>query len=314
MNMYRAYRLPATLCAAAVLLTAPAVLLAQQPETHSAPAAESRTEASYSIGLLMGRPLHTANLRSAQVSLTHLTQGVREALEGKEIDPEDAQAINAYFAAVRSSAGTLTPALKAQASHAIGLSMGERLREQHLTVQSLSLPQLGRGLNDALAGKEPTEDQERGMLGYLEHVRIVLAEGNHAKARAFLAANAKRPGVVTTASGLQYKIISPGHGVPPKKTDTVTVHYTGRLLDGTEFDGTDLRGNEPASFPVAGVIPGWQEALSLMKPGAKWTIYIPPQLAYDVNSPPPIPPGSLLVFNVELLKVSPGTATPATPH
>lgn len=316
MNKYQALRLPAALCAASLLITASGAALAMQPSgapaaspaPHSVPAA-SKAQASYSIGLLMGKPLHNANLRSGQISLPEITRGLHEALHGKEVDPAGEQAIDTYLGAVQKGSAA-TPAIKAQASHAIGLSMGQRLRDNHLSDESLSVAQLARGVNDSLGGKQPTEDQQRAMLGYLEKVQIALAEGNHAKARAFLAANAKKPGVVTTASGLQYKILSPGRGTPPKSTDTVTVHYTGRLLDGTEFDGTDLRGNQPASFQVSAVIQGWQEALSLMKPGARWTIYIPPELAYGTNSPPPIPPGSLLVFNVELLKVESGAATP----
>jgi len=104
--------------------------------------------------------------------------------------------------------------------------------------------------------------------------------------------------------------VTEGSGTPPKSTDEVTVNYKGSLLDGTEFDSSYKRG-QPATFPVNGVITGWQEALVLMKPGSKWELFIPPNLAYDVNSPPAIPPGSLLKFEVELIKVKqPAPATP----
>src|SRR5438270_271753 len=124
-------------------------------------------------------------------------------------------------------------------------------------------------------------------------------------------AAAEKPDVVTTASGLQYKVLNAGNGDSPKKTDEVTVNYRGSLINGTEFDSSYKRG-QPATFPVNGVIPGWTEALGLMKPGAKWELFVPPQLAYDMQSRPPIPPGSLLIFEVELLSVK-GAGTPAPP-
>jgi len=120
---------------------------------------------------------------------------------------------------------------------------------------------------------------------------------------AFLAANAKKDGVVTTASGLQYKVIKSGTGESPKKSDTVKVHYTGTLIDGTVFDSSVQRG-EPAVFPVGAVIPGWVEALQLMKVGDKWQLVIPANLAYGENSPSPaIPANSVLIFVVELLDI-----------
>jgi FKBP-type peptidyl-prolyl cis-trans isomerase FklB len=120
---------------------------------------------------------------------------------------------------------------------------------------------------------------------------------------AFLAENAKKEGVKTTASGLQYKVIKSGTGESPKSTDTVKVHYHGTLIDGTVFDSSVQRG-EPISFPVTGVIPGWVEALQLMKVGDKWQLFIPARLAYGERSPSPvIGPNSTLIFEVELLSI-----------
>ena len=118
--------------------------------------------------------------------------------------------------------------------------------------------------------------------------------------------NAKLPGVTTTASGLQYQVIEAGdaNSVSPVPGDRVTVHYRGRLIDGTEFDSSDAHA-QAATFSVNSVIKGWREALLLMKPKAKWRLFIPPELAYALNSPPAIPPGSALIFDVELLKVEP---------
>jgi FKBP-type peptidyl-prolyl cis-trans isomerase FklB len=120
---------------------------------------------------------------------------------------------------------------------------------------------------------------------------------------AFLAANAKKDGVTTTASGLQYKVLKSGMGETPKLSDTVKVHYQGTLIDGTIFDSSIQRG-QPISFPVGGVIAGWTEALQLMKVGDKWQLFIPARLAYGDQSPTPaIPPNSVLIFEVELLGV-----------
>jgi FKBP-type peptidyl-prolyl cis-trans isomerase len=130
-----------------------------------------------------------------------------------------------------------------------------------------------------------------------------LAQLNRAAARNLLAKNGKQSDVITTPSGLQYKVLSPGRGDSPRSTDLVTVNYRGTLLDGTEFDNSFKRG-QPPTFPVNRVIKGWQEALVLMKPGAKWELYIPPELAYDEKSVGPIPPGSLLKFEIELLSVN----------
>jgi FKBP-type peptidyl-prolyl cis-trans isomerase FklB len=120
---------------------------------------------------------------------------------------------------------------------------------------------------------------------------------------AFLAANAKKDGVTTTASGLQYKVLKSGTGASPKASDQVKVHYTGTTIDGNVFDSSVQRG-QPAVFPVNAVIPGWVEALQLMKVGDKWQLFIPARLAYGAQSPSPaIPANSVLIFEVELLDI-----------
>lgn len=124
------------------------------------------------------------------------------------------------------------------------------------------------------------------------------------KGQAFLQENAKKDGVKTTPSGLQYKVLTEGTGKSPKATDTVTVNYRGSLLDGTEFDSSYKRG-EPISFPLNRVIPGWTEGVQLMKEGAKYQFYIPANLAYGKQGTPggPIGPDETLIFDVELIKV-----------
>ena len=120
---------------------------------------------------------------------------------------------------------------------------------------------------------------------------------------AFLVANGKRDGVTTTSDGLEYKVIKSGAGATPKAANTVTVHYEGKLIDGTVFDSSIQR-DVPASFPVTGVIPGWVEALQLMKVGDTWQLAIPAALAYGDKSPSPqIPAGSTLVFQVQLISI-----------
>lgn len=121
---------------------------------------------------------------------------------------------------------------------------------------------------------------------------------------AFLNTNKSKPGVVTLPDGLQYKILTKGNGKKPTATDTVTVHYEGKLVDGTEFDSSYKRG-EPASFPVSAVIAGWTEALQLMPTGSTWELYIPASLAYgDQGAPPVIGPNQTLIFKVQLIDIN----------
>lgn len=127
---------------------------------------------------------------------------------------------------------------------------------------------------------------------------------NQAAGDAFLAANKKKPGVVTLPDGLQYKVLNKGTGAQPTTNDTVTVNYAGHLINGKEFDSSYKRG-EPATFPVTGVIPGWTEALQLMKVGSTWELYIPASLAYgEQGAPPSIGPNETLIFKVNLISIN----------
>jgi FKBP-type peptidyl-prolyl cis-trans isomerase FklB len=198
---------------------------------------------------------------------------------------------------------------EARASYSLGHKIGSDFKAQQIVVDP---DLLVRGLKDALNDKTPalTEEQRREALGALQKrvagrqqmVKNQLADKNLWEGRAFLNKNRQKPGVISSATGLQYKIIEPGAGRRPGLQDRVTVHYRGRLLDGTEFDSSYKRG-KPATFAVQGVIPGWTEALQMMKPGAKWQLFIPPELAYGKKGTPTIEPNSTLIFDVELLEV-----------
>lgn len=160
-------------------------------------------------------------------------------------------------------------------------------------------------IKDVLAAlqKKLTEKQEAERVEQ-EKKRVAEGEKNKTEGEAFLGENREREGVKTLPSGLQYKVLQEGTGDAPKASDTVTVHYKGTLVDGTEFDSSYKRG-QPATFPVDGVIKGWTEALQLMKEGAKWRIFLPPELAYGETGTPggPIGPNATLIFEVELISV-----------
>jgi FKBP-type peptidyl-prolyl cis-trans isomerase len=199
-----------------------------------------------------------------------------------------------------------------QASYLFGLTFGEQLHRFGITDQ-LSVDAVTRGMTEGLQGKKSTPADQQQLQAYVRSVVTAGVARNQAAAAQFLERNGHEKGVTTTASGLQYKIITAGDRKAPVvvPTDQVTVQYRGTLLDGSEFDSTYTRG-APMTFAVNGVIPGWQEALVLMKPGAKWQIFVPPALAYGANPQRGIPGGSLLKFEVELVSVKPGSA-PATP-
>lgn len=190
-------------------------------------------------------------------------------------------------------------------SYALGYQLGRDLAGTEVNNQALL-----QGLGDGRSGTEPKlgPDAMQGALATLEQrineqrakAQAEAAQKAAATGAAYLAENAKREGVVTTASGLQYKVITAGTGRAPTPDDTVTVHYRGTLVDGTQFDSSYDRG-EPASFPVGGVIPGWTEALQLMKEGAKYQLAIPPALAYGDRGPLA---GQVLLFDVELLGIA----------
>lgn len=197
-----------------------------------------------------------------------------------------------------------------QASYAIGLNIGRSLEADGLDVNAEALMQ---GIRDALAKAQPrlTEEQCRAAMnvfqreasGKMNERRRTEGDKNMREGQAFLQANKAKEGVVALPSGLQYKVLQSGQGPSPKLNDRVRVHYRGTLIDGTVFDSSVERG-EPAVFAVGGVIRGWTEALQKMKVGDKWTLFIPPDLAYGPQgAPPAIGPHAVLIFDVELLGI-----------
>ena len=202
---------------------------------------------------------------------------------------------------------------KDKVSYIIGQNIGRSFKQQGLTGDMIDLGKLRSGVEDALAGKEGPITQEQmaeimnafqqQLLAHSDSINKAKGADNLKIGQEFLAKNAKAEGVVTLPSGLQYKVLKEGKGDKPKATSMVTVHYTGTLIDGKEFDSSRKRG-QPATFPVNGVIAGWTEALQLMTPGAHWILYIPANLAYGERAAgPEIGPNSTLIFDVELLGV-----------
>jgi len=228
--------------------------------------------------------------------------------------------VNAIDAAETAPAkATTTPAApastmdaNAKMNYALGYQLGK-----DLTATELRSDALLKGVNDGRSGaKSQLSDAEmqaslqelqQQINGQRAKLQAAAAEKAKTDGQAYLAANAKKPGVKTTASGLQYRVLTPGKGRTPAPTDTVSVQYKGTLVDGTEFDSSYKRG-QPASFPVNGVIPGWTEALQLMQEGSKVELAIPPALAYGGEGPLA---NQVLLFEVELLSATPAAKAPA---
>ena len=194
-------------------------------------------------------------------------------------------------------------------SYAIGQQIGSSIKSQGIKVNTAVL---AASIDDVLKGtpsRLKPEEMQAAMVKMREGMMAKQeAEGkeNLAKGEKFLEENKKKPNVKVTASGLQYEVVSTGKGRSPKDTDVVKVHYKGTLIDGTQFDSSYDR-NEPAEFPVGGVIKGWTEALQMMKAGDKWKLTIPSELAYGPQGRPGIPPNSVLAFDVELLEIKSGS-------
>jgi FKBP-type peptidyl-prolyl cis-trans isomerase FklB len=195
-------------------------------------------------------------------------------------------------------------------SYSIGMNVGQNLKMQGFEINTAIL---AKGMNDILDSIPTiiTEEQAQAVLmtaqqqlmAKQQEMTKMQSEKNKKDGEVFLAENKKKEGVVTLPTGLQYRIITKGTGRKPVPTDTVTVHYRGTLIDGTEFDSSIKRG-QPATFALNAVIKGWTDGLQLMTVGSKWNLYIPPELAYgDRGAGNVIPPNATLIFEVELLSI-----------
>jgi FKBP-type peptidyl-prolyl cis-trans isomerase FklB len=207
---------------------------------------------------------------------------------------------------------------KEKTSYSMGVATGTQMKRQSIDVD---VDIFAKGLKDSISGGklQMTEQEIQETLKTFQQALAAkqaekskqLADTNRKEGEAFLAENKKKEGVKTLPSGLQYKMLTEGSGKMPKETDTVTTHYRGTLLDGTEFDSSFKRG-QPASFPVNGVIKGWTEALQLMKEGSKWQLFIPSDLAYgERGAGGQIGPNATLIFEVELISINSSTDTTA---
>ncbi|MCC6489599.1 MAG: FKBP-type peptidyl-prolyl cis-trans isomerase [Candidatus Hydrogenedentes bacterium] len=206
-------------------------------------------------------------------------------------------------------------------SYSIGTQIGTSMKNDGIEID---IKAFVRGIEDARGGKPLALTQEQmqqvmtafrqQMMQKIQAERAAAGEKAASEGAKFLEENGKKPGVKTLPSGLQYLVVTEGKGEMPKATDTVKTHYRGTLIDGKEFDSSYAR-NEPAEFPVDGVIPGWTEALQLMHVGDKWKLFIPANLAYGENGAgQDIPPNATLVFDIELLEiVKPEAGTIAIP-
>ncbi len=195
-------------------------------------------------------------------------------------------------------------------SYALGLSMGNNFRASG--IDKIDVQSFTDGVAAVMYGSQPkmTYDEAKAVIQeYFKQLEAkqqaeaqVMSEANAKAGRDFLESNGKREEVKVTPSGLQYEVLEEGTGATPDATDRVVVHYTGKLIDGTVFDSSEERG-EPATFGVTQVIPGWVEALQMMKAGSKWRLFIPANLAYGAQGVPGIGPNQTLIFDVTLLEV-----------
>lgn len=190
-------------------------------------------------------------------------------------------------------------------SYALGLSMGQNFKGSG--IQNINADDFADALRAVYEDKEKKmsyDEAKKVVQDFFTELEANAGAMNEELGKKFLEQNAQQEGVKVTESGLQYLVLKEGNGVKPGPEDTVTVHYTGRLIDGTVFDSSVERG-EPATFAVGQVIPGWVEGLQLMSEGAAWRLFIPSNLAYGPHGTGPIQPNSTLIFDVQLIKVNP---------
>ena len=214
------------------------------------------------------------------------------------------------FCAGAQTAAPPPPASEEDALYTMGLNLGQQLHQNGVT-SAVSMNRIERGIKDGIAGKKALPADQMRLQGFLQSAAAAAAARNAAAAHAFLERNAKAAGVTTTPSGLQYKIIDAGNAAAPspQPTDLVTLNFRGTLLDGTEFDSSSKPGTA-STVQANGVMKAWTEALPLMKPGAKWQLFVPPELGYGPATRLSVPGGSLLIYDLQLAGVAPPLLPP----
>ena len=278
--------------------------------------ADDTDKVSYIIGWQIGSDLKMNGIEGLDVS--RIVAAVDNAMKNE--DPEITEEAMAdvmgpfvtYLQAKRAGTEADASAIDyKKVSYIIGWQIGGDFKNSG--VEDIRTKKFGRAIDDALQGKTSAiaeTDMEPIMEVFMNDMRAKQEAkfakeqiDNRIEASAYLAENAKKSGVTTLPDSLQYTVINAGTGPKPKAEDTVRVHYRGTYVDGSEFDSSYKR-NEPAEFPVQGVISGWQEALQLMNVGSKWQVSIPPELAYgEMGRPGGIPPNKLLIFEMELIDI-----------
>lgn len=295
--------------------------VAPPPATEPAPARPDflktdKDVASYAIGQTIGmQVLDVGNV----LDLDALVKALRNAAESKPSTMDDAElqkTLTAFqaFMTEKQAAESKTPPIKApdlankdKVSYAVGTYFGTSLKS---LAADLDLNLLTQSFTASAKGEKSKlnpVDAQKTVQSYLGGIQKKMGDKNKTDGETFLAENAKKEGVKTTASGLQYKVIKDGTGPkPPSPSTEVEVHYEGRLLDGSVFDSS-IKRNEPTSFGLNQVIGGWTEGVQLMPQGSKYEFYIPSGLAYGPGGNQRIPPNSTLIFTIELLKIKGGT-------
>ena len=281
---------------------------------------------------ILGAALILADLTGAQQTPAPITQQPSTPSKPSPSAPKKAPAAKPGQTSTKKAPAPLPLKTdKDKLSYAIGMNEGRRL-SQGIKQSDLDVDQtlILRAIKDALSGSKflLTDEEAQTTLKALQAELVKkqeemhkaqelqmqqLGEQNKKEADAFLTDNKTKEGIVALPSGLQYKILEEGTGPKPAAGDMVTVNYRGTLLNGTEFDSSYKHG-QPASFPVGGIIKGWNEALQLMPVGSKWQLYVPPDLAYGPRGAPPrIGPNSALIFEVELISIQPKTPPAPAP-
>lgn len=283
---------------------------------------KERYNLGYAFGAQMGMSLKSATmLTEEEKNADQFVKGFAESLKGDSMTI--AQGREAIQARIQSEEKSTTAEAGGQVAYNIGLTsgLGDIAQKVGISARAFNLKGLKAGYVDGMTKEEealkmPRLEMDSILKRYLEpkflEYQDIIKKENEEKAaksieegEAFLAANKKKEGIVTTESGLQYEVLQEGRGAKPTLEDKVKTHYHGTLIDGTVFDSSVDRG-QPATFPVSAVILGWQEAIPLMSVGAKYRLFIPQELAYGMQSPSPqIPAGSVLIFEVELIEVNP---------